>query len=167
MVAEGAVKPTTLLGLTRVEKTLQVIAHLSEPIPRFWIQDVAALEQFVNAELEFGLGVALEAKVLADTAGASGVQSQTYSTSVLQTLRKALTKIEVAGYALGSIVLHPTDFEGIELALASVTAIEHLSLPYDAASRRLFGTPIVTTVAATAGVGVVLGADAVVVDVVP
>ena len=67
----------------------------------------------------------------------------------------------------GSIVLHPIDFEGIELALASVTAIEHLSLPYDAASRRLFGTPIVTTVAATAGVGVVLGADAVVVDVVP
>ena len=84
---------------------------------------------------------------------------------MLQTLRKSLTKIEVAGHVPGSIVLHPTDFEGIELALASVTAIEHLSLPFDSASKRLFGTPMVTTTAATAGVGVVLAQDAVVVDV--
>ena len=48
---------------------------------------------------------------------------------VLQTLRKSLTKVEVAGYVPASIMLYPTDFEGIELAVASVTAIEHLSLP--------------------------------------
>jgi hypothetical protein len=42
--------------------------------------------------------------------------------------------------------------------------VEHLSLPYDLASRRLFGVPIVATVSEAAGVGHVLSCDAVVVD---
>ena len=42
--------------------------------------------------------------------------------------------------------------------------MEHLSLPYDPASRRLFGVPIVATVSEAAGVGHVLAVDAVVVD---
>ena len=83
--------------------------------------------------------MAVEAKVLADINGTSGIQTQPYATSVLATLRKGLTKLETAGYAAGSIVLHPTDWEGVELALSSTNAIEHLSLPYDPASRRLFG----------------------------
>ena len=54
---------------------------------------------------------------------------------------------------------HPTPeyaWEGVELALSSTNAIEHLSLPYDPASRRLFGVPIVATVGQAAGVGHVL-----------
>ena len=51
------------------------------------------------------------------------------------------------------------------LARTSSNAIEHLSLlPYDPASRRLFGVPVVATVSEAAGVGHVLAADAVVVD---
>ena len=42
--------------------------------------------------------------------------------------------------------------------------MEHLSLPSDPASRRLFGVPIVATVSEAAGVGHVLATDAVVVD---
>jgi hypothetical protein len=82
---------------------------------------------------------------------ASGIQTQAYSTSVLHTIRTSLTKFEVAGLKPASIVLHPTDFEGIELALSSTTAIEHLSLPYDAATRRICGVRIVTTVSEDAG----------------
>ena len=42
--------------------------------------------------------------------------------------------------------------------------MEHLSLPYDPASRRLFGVPIVATVSEAVGVGHVLATDAVVLD---
>jgi hypothetical protein len=42
--------------------------------------------------------------------------------------------------------------------------VEHLSLPYDPASRRLFGVPIVATVSQAAGVGHLLAADAVALD---
>ena len=52
----------------------------------------------------------------------------------------------------------------MERALASSKRGEHLSLPYDPASRRLFGVPIVATVSQAAGVGHVLAVDAVVVD---
>ena len=64
----------------------------------------------------------------------------------------------------GSLVLHPLAWEGVELALASSNAIEHLSLPYDPTTRRLFGVPVVATASQTAGVGHVLGTGAVVVD---
>ena len=72
-----------MLGLTRVEKSLAIIATLSEPIPRLWVQDVAALEAFINAELTHCVFCRTgESKVLADTVGASGVQAQSYSVSV-------------------------------------------------------------------------------------
>ena len=82
----------------------------------------------------------------------------------LTTLRKQLTKLETSGYSAGSLVLHPLDWENVELALASSNDIEHLLLPYDAATRRLFVVPVVATVSEAAGVGHVLARDAVVVD---
>jgi HK97 family phage major capsid protein len=66
VTADGAVKPTSVVSLVRVEQSLSVIAHLSEGIPRYWVTDNSALEQFVNSELEFGLLRAVEAKVVAD-----------------------------------------------------------------------------------------------------
>ena len=164
VVAAGAVKPTTVLGLTKVDKTLAVVAHLSEGVPRYWLLDNESLEEFVDNELHFGLGLAVEAKVIADINATSGIQTQAFSTSPLQTIRKGLTKLEVAGLEPGAIVLNPVDFEGIELALASTNAIEHMSLPYDAATRRLFGVPIATTVSEAAGASHVLAKDAVVLD---
>jgi Phage capsid family len=144
--------------------TLAVVAHLSEGIPRYWLLDSVALQQFVDNELTFGLQLAVEAKVLTDVNATSGIRTQAYATSVLATLRKGLTKLETAGYAAGAIVLHPTDWEGVKLALSSTNAIEHLSLPHDPASRRLFGVSIVATMSEAAGVGHVLAVDAVVVD---
>ena len=164
VVADYDTKPTTVLGLERVEQTLAVIPHLSEGIPRYWLADNATLESFIDAELSYGLRVAVEAKVIADVNGTSGIQTQAWSTSIAQTLRKGLTKLEVAGYTAGAIVLHPSDFETVELALSSTNAIERQGLPYEAAQRRLYGVPIAVTVAATAGVGHVLAVDAVVLD---
>jgi HK97 family phage prohead protease/HK97 family phage major capsid protein len=164
VVAEGAVKPTSVISVVRIEAALAVVAHLSEGIPRYWLLDSESLQQFIDNELRYGLGVAVEAKVVADINGTSGIQTQAYSTSVLQTLRKSITKLEANGYPVGSIILHPLDFEGLELALASTNAVEHMSLPYSAADRRLFGVPVVTTVSAAAGVGHVLAQGAVAID---
>ena len=83
---------------------------------------------------------------------------------MLATLRKSLTKLETAGYTPSSLVLHPGDWESVELALSSTNAVEHLSLPYDTASRRLFGVPIVVSNAQAAGVGHALATGAVTVD---
>ena len=111
MVAEGATTPSSIYSVTRIEGALVVVAHLSEGIPRFGLLDNSALETFVENELQYGLQVAVEAKVLADVNGTSGIQTQTYSTSVLTTLRNGLTKLEIAGYAAGSLALHPRGLE--------------------------------------------------------
>ena len=164
VVAAGALKPTSVYTVTRIENSLQVIAHLSEGIPRHWLLDNSSLEQFLAGELEFGLQTAVEAKVLTDVNATSGIQTQTYATSVLATLRKGMTKLEQAGYTASAFVLTPADWEGVELALSSQAAIEHLSLPYDPATRRLFGVPVTTSNAQAAGVGHVIASGAVALD---
>ena len=55
VVPEGTVKPTSVYSVVRVEQSLVVVAHLSEGIPRYWLLDWVALEQFVDNELTFGL----------------------------------------------------------------------------------------------------------------
>ena len=57
VVAEGAAKPTSVYS---VEQRLLVGAHLSEGIPRYWLLDPTALQQFIDSELRFGLGLAVE-----------------------------------------------------------------------------------------------------------
>ena len=44
----------------------------------------------MDSELRFGLGLAVEAKVLADINATSGIQTQSYTTSGLTTLRKGI-----------------------------------------------------------------------------
>ena len=107
VVAEGAVKPTSVYTVNKIPNSLVVVAHLSEGIPRFWSIDQVSLETFVSNELEYGLQLAVEAKVLADVNGTSGIQTQVYATSVLTVLRKSITKLETAGYTPGSLILHP------------------------------------------------------------
>jgi hypothetical protein len=54
VVAAGATKPTSTYGITPVDRTRKVLAHLSEPVQEFDLMDVPALQAFVNTELDFG-----------------------------------------------------------------------------------------------------------------
>lgn len=55
MVAAGALKPTSIYSVTRIESSLEVVAHLSEGIPRHWLIDNVAFETFLDNELRYGL----------------------------------------------------------------------------------------------------------------
>lgn len=151
-------------SLVRVEDSLKIIAHLSQGIPRYWLIDNPSVKDWLSTELTFGLETALEAVALAIINATSGAQTCAYSVSVLQTLRKSLTKLELTGYEAGFLLLHPTDWESVELALSSTAAVEHLSLPYDPASRRLFGVPVVTSVAQAVGVSHAIAKDSCALD---
>ena len=112
VVPETQVKPTSVYTVVRIEDRLDVVAHLSEAIPRLWIADNAALQQFLEAEMEYGLQRAVEANVISDVAGTSGIQTQAYSTSVLQTVRKSLTKLETQGLCAGLNCVEPLGLRG-------------------------------------------------------
>ena len=87
------------------------------------------------ASLSFGTAA------IADIDGTSGIQAQTFATSALATMRKAITKLEVVGLSAGAFVLNPVDWESVELAVSSVNAIEHQGLPYDPARRHALRCP--------------------------
>ena len=151
IVSEGSTKPTSTYTVERIPDELDVLAHLSEGIPRFWLNDNATLLQFIQAEMLYGLRTAVEAMALSDIAGTQGVVPNAYDTSLVVTLRKSITALEVGGYDPAALILSPADWEAVELLLSTTNSIEHMSLPFDSATRRLFSVPVVTTNAQAEG----------------
>ena len=162
-VSVGALKPTSDYGVTRIEQSLVVIAHVSST-NRMWLLDNQSLTTFLEDEMTYGLQRAVESKILTDVNATSGIQLQPYATSTLATLRKAITKCQAARHDPASFVVHPTDWEGVELALSSTNSVEHQGLPYNPATQALFGVPIVVSLAQAAGVAHLLAVGSVALD---
>ena len=84
-VAAGALKPTSVYGLTQVDGRLHVIAHLSEPMDKFLLQDTSSLADFVRLEMVSGIHSAVETQLvsgdgtgenLTGLSNTSGIQTQ-------------------------------------------------------------------------------------------
>ena len=176
-VAPGAVKPTSVYTLQRVSRKLEVIAHVSEPIPEYWLADEPALNQFVSGEMGYGLQVAVEGQVLSGDGDSpnllgllevSGIQTQAYHGSQILTVRSAITKVETMGYTASGLVLHALDWEAIETAADGEDRFFMTpgSNPVDRAARRLWGVPVALTTRVAQGTGVLLsqGSASVVAD---
>jgi hypothetical protein len=124
-VASGATKPTSAYSIERVEDRLRVVAHLSEPVDKYWLQDVGELRTFVTDELAYGLDVAVEQQMLAgDGVGENmrGMQVQAWSADGLETLRKAITKLQVVGVESAVVAMHPADWETLSLIRTTTNA---------------------------------------------
>lgn len=174
-VASGDLKPTSTYGLARVEDRLRVIAHVSEGIDRFWLEDSAELRTFVQDELAYGLDVAVEQQVLnGDGLGennrgilqTTGILSQAFSTDPLETLRKSLTLLQLNGAESPTAVLHPSDWETIALLRTTTNAFiasdaqaqsvngGNVAPPTGAQALISWGVPVVLSVAVPVGTGV-------------
>ena len=173
-VAEGQTKPTSVFGLEEVEVNLEVLAHMSEPTPRYWFEDNDALQVFVQDEMVRGLRDALEGQVLTGDGTrpnlqgvltTSGVQVQSFTTDVARSVRSAITKLEAAGHEDNHvIVLRPEDWEAAETARAEGSGqLEAVANVTQRAQRTLWGVPVVVSNALPAGTGLVIDREAVVV----
>ncbi|GGV06299.1 hypothetical protein GCM10010495_18040 [Kitasatospora herbaricolor] len=163
VVAAGAKKPTSLYTLTRFDDRVRTIAHLSEPINKFDLEDAPSLRQFLDQEMRLGLELGLEGEILngdgtgehmTGVANVSGSQSQAFTTDILTTARKAVTKLEKVGHLTGAgWLMHPDDWEAFEL-LQDNEARFYYGGPGNAVnptSRRLWGAPVVTSSSQTVG----------------
>ncbi|MCP9621766.1 phage major capsid protein [Nocardia otitidiscaviarum] len=169
-VAQGETKPTSVLGLEEIDAELHVVAHMSEPIPKYWLEDTTALEQFVADELLFGLRQALEAQVitgdglgenLTGMANVSGIQTHAFATDLLTTMRGAITKLETVGHEAGVFVLAPADWEKLELARTDTAGQLELGGPVDRAARKLWSVPVVLSLGLPASTALLLDLTAV------
>lgn len=163
-VDRGAVKPTSVYSIEDVEDRAVVVAHLSEPVPRQLLNDVATMEEFVGVELQLGLALEVERQLVAGDPAAvagrelqglatvSGTQVQAFDGSPLRTLRRAIGKVETIGLAAAThVLLNPTDWEAIELTVDSQGRYLLNAGPVDRAQARIWGAQVVATNAVAAG----------------
>lgn len=168
-VAVGGLKPTSAYGLERITSDLTTIAHLSDPIPRQFIEDQADLQTFIEAEMLGGILAALDAQILSGSGvspdlrgilNTAGIQSQAFTSNKLDTARRALTLLQTAG-VIGdtdetgglAFVLHPSDWEFVE----SVRTADGEYLgggPVDSTARSLWGVPVVVSTSVAANTGI-------------
>ena len=160
VVAHGAVKPTSLYSWERVSGRLKVVAHVTEPIPEYWLKDHPQLKQWVQSEMIQGLMGAFEAEMLSGDGTeehmtglltASGVQVQPYGTSKLASVRSAITKVELLGFVPDTILMHPLDWEAIETTTSSTGEFLLDNSPVDRSARRLWGVPVVPSLGLVPG----------------
>ena len=174
-VAAGAVKPTSVFTVEQIDGSLHVIAHISEAFDEYMVEDNASLLGFVQAEMVHGLYQAVEDQVLNGTGVApaltgiknvSGIQTQAFATDMWLTTRAAVTKVEVLGYAPQFFVMHPSDWEKFETGAFTsgnyiLNAEGRGNLPVEAAARRLWGVPVVTSVKQAANDALLVSSNAI------
>lgn len=150
MVAPGTLKPTSSYTVVKVDGRLRVVAHLSEPIDRFLLEDNTNLQTFVQTEMLNGIYDTLAAEIISgDGTGehllglsnVSGIQSQAAGADALATLRASLTKLETQGISPRGFAVNANDWQAIETT-RNASGNFDVGGPIDAATRRAWGVPV-------------------------
>ena len=160
--AEGY-KPQSIFTFEKVTQPVKTVAHWLAATKRS-ISDVGQLRTLIDQFLRFGLEEELEDQMIdGDGTGenfpgiltTSGIQTQTYSTSIPDTIRKAITKVETVGRARATAVaLHPSDDEALDL-LKDTTGRYFGNGPFGVGPSTIWGRPRVVTEAVDAGIAIV------------
>ena len=155
-VAEGALKPES--GITFEEKTalVKTIAHWL-PATKQSVADVAGLRAHIDQRLMTGLATTEESQILYGTGTGENIEGIMINPNVqvhtavaedtaIDTLRRALTRVYVSGYAPTGIILHPNNVEDIELIKDADGNYIYASVT-NGAEPRMFRIPVVQTTA--------------------
>ena len=154
-------KPQSDLEFTLETVTVKNIGHWL-PATRQIIDDAAQLQGYVNSRLIYGLKLEEDAQLLYGdglTTNIKGVVTEAvaFDDTVLKAgdtkidiIRRAITQAVLAGYPVDGIVLHPRDWEDIELAKGSNGHYIWVSVQ-DGGTTKLWKVNVVDTVAMTEG----------------
>jgi len=124
VVADLAVKPTSVYTFQEIDERARVVAHLSEPFPLRFLEDYAELSAILDSQMVSGVLSKVEQQIVAGTGvgeqftgilTASGVNVVPFTTSILTTIRKARTALENKGETPNAWVLNPLDIETLDL----------------------------------------------------
>lgn len=152
VVARGAEKPTSTYGLTRIDGTTSVVAHLSEPISRVDIDDDARLGQFIDLEMRRGLDLALDGEIVAAIQAAGPLVEGYIASSSLTTVRRAITRLQERDVAPTALAIGPRDWEALEQeAVTTFAANDNIVAPVEASPRRVWGVPVLVSSAMLPG----------------
>jgi HK97 family phage major capsid protein len=152
-VAEKQVKPQSSIEFELKTSSVKTIAHWI-PATLQIIQDATQLRNYVDTRLITGLKIAEENQLLYGSGtgedlqgimtheGIQNVGAPAGDDTIIDHIRRAITRSIVAGYPVTGIVLHPVDFEQIELQKGGDGHYIWISVP-NGGEPRLFRVPVV------------------------
>lgn len=164
-VAEGLAKPEAAVAFAVNSSTLATIAHWI-PLTRQSAEDNGQLVGYLQGRLTWGVEKRIDTQCLTGNGTApnmrgilttAGIQTQAVSTDgMLIAIRKAITKVQIAQYSPSGVVMHPIDWEGVELTRDTTTGTFLFTKdPSSLQTPRVWGLPVVPTVTIAAGTALV------------
>jgi HK97 family phage major capsid protein len=164
-VYENVAKAESAMGFTLVNIPVQTVAHWI-PASRQVLDDSAMLRTFIDGRMLHFLKVKEEDQLL-NGSGAGGDlygiigEATAFDTgesevgdTQLDTIRRAMKQVQVSGFSVNGVVLHPTDWAEIELIKTTGTASsgEYVaSNPRSANPPSVWGAPVVLSQSITEG----------------
>ena len=164
---ENVVKAESAMTFSLTPMPVSTVAHWI-PVSRQLLEDAPAIQGYINTRLLYGLKLAEEGELLTG----SGIQGHlsglvtnatTFSTTNVNTssdtyidvLRRAITQVQLSYFEPDGIIVHPSDWENIELTKESGTGISSgmyiYANPRVQSAPQLWGMPVVVTQAMTQG----------------
>jgi HK97 family phage major capsid protein len=152
--ATPAAKAQSVLTFESKSVTVSTIAHWLAAARQI-ISDAPVLQQYIDSRLIYGLAITEDDEILNGTGGGSHLEglltdsdiqllTQGADDNKADAVRRAMTLVEIAEYSASGIVLHPNDWEDIEL-LKDLDGRYIWARVQESGVRRLWGLPVVTT----------------------
>lgn len=125
-VAEGDTKPESSLEFTLHTAPVRTIAHWIQASKQV-LEDIPQLEGYIDTRLRYGLALVEEEQLLSGDGTGHNLlglipQATPFNLARRKTgdtrmdvIRRAMTQLRISEYQPDAIVLHPTDWEDIEL----------------------------------------------------
>lgn len=160
-VAEGALKPESSLEFTLQTAPVRTIAHWIQASKQI-LQDVPALASYIDTRMRFGLEIEEEDQILSGDGTGQNLlglipQATPFDTgrvrpgdTRIDIVRRAMTQVRLAEYRADAIVLHPSDWEEIELTKTNEGAYIWAN-PRGLLGPTLWGLPVIDTTAVEEG----------------
>jgi HK97 family phage major capsid protein len=158
IVAEGGTKPEAAFDTSEVDAPVRKIAVTAKVTDEMFA-DFPVIRDYVDNRLRFMVGQQEEAQILLGNGTppniqgietTSGIQTQALGTDPIpDAVFKAITKIAAIGFfQADGVVFNPLDWQNVKL-LKTADGIYIWGHPADAGPNRLWGLPVVATVAQT------------------
>lgn len=163
VVAEGEEKPESAITFENKSNTIKTIAHWI-PVTKQILADAPGLQAYIDSKLIYGLYLKEDDELLYGTGEDGDIHGITTDADVqtylwsdgtagdtkLDAIRRAMTKAYLAYYPVDGIVLHPSDWEDIELLKSSDGMYVWVNVNVGG-QERLWRTPVVVSAALTEG----------------
>lgn len=160
-VAEGAQKPESSLEFTLRTAPVRTIAHWLQASKQV-LEDIPQLESYINTRLTYGLKLVEEEQLLAGDGTGQNLlglipQATPYDRTRskvgdtrIDIVRRAMTQLRLSQYQPDAVVLHPTDWEDIELTKNSLGSYIWAN-PRGLVGPTLWGLPVVESTSLAPG----------------